>query len=140
MIRVVRRYLGLSGPRMEYTNAASIANKGPSIKVGKLYPTESEALHANNKAIDTTDSLCSTRSAPVETQYSTAPSNIPKAPKDTVARLPLYRPTDKKIAGIATSIDAPAYLATFLARTSGTASVLSRNIEQYPASRPSKVP
>src|SRR5215210_4644795 len=140
MTNVVRRNLRLSDSRVEYTSAASIVNKGPNSSVGKLYPTDSEALHASNNAITTTGILPSSRIVRLETQYSATPSTIPKTPKDTTARLPRYSPTAIKQAGIAISINAPAYLDTFLARGSGTALVLSRNIEQYPASTPSKVP
>src|SRR5215210_5454048 len=137
---VVRRNLGSSDARVEYANAASIVNNGPNNSVGKLYPTDSEALHASNSAINTTGILLSSRIATLEMQYRATPSTIPKTPKDTTARLPRYSPTAMKNAGITISIDAPAYLGTLLARTSDAALAFSRNIEPYPASTPSNVP
>src|SRR5215203_6741295 len=117
-----------------------MVNKGPNNRVGKLYPTDNEALHANNKASKVTDTLSSPRPIPFQARYSTTPSTIPTTPKDTAARLPRYSPIAIKAAGTAISVDAPAYLGTRLVGSSGAALALSRNMEQYPASRPSKVP
>src|SRR5919112_321796 len=133
MASVARKNLGSSDPRAEYTNATSIVNRGPNNKAGKLYPTESEALHASSRAISTTDVLSPSRAVSVVTWYSTAPSNIPKMPKEIMPRLPRYSPTAIKNAGIAADSDAPTYVDTRLVRSIGTELVFSRDVEQYPA-------
>src|SRR5918997_1229538 len=132
MTSAVCKNLGLSVSRLEYTHATSIVNKGPIIRVGKLYPTDSEALHASNKAINAIGTLSSSRAVLFETWYSTVPSTIPITPKDTVARLPWYSPIAIKAAGTTVNIDAPRYAHARLARSSGAALVLNKNIEQNP--------
>src|SRR5918998_4552231 len=117
----VRRNLGPSDSRTEYANATSIVNKGPSNRVGKLYPTDSEALQANSSASNATGTFTSPRAVPFKKRYSTMPSTIPKTPKDTVARLARYSPSAISVAGIIVSTDAPTYLDIRLVPSSGTA-------------------
>src|SRR4028118_64640 len=134
------RSLGTGDPDLEYATAASMVSNGPRNKAGELYPTDSEAPHANNKAIDIRDILSLSSVLLVETRYSNAPSTIPMTPNETVARLPRYNPAATNNAGTTANTDAPAYFHTRLARSSGTAPVLSRYSAQRTGHTPRKLP